>query len=317
MRISRSVCISSLAFVTAIGAHAGEKELDLNGPYLGQEPPGSKARLFAPQLFGEDEWAGCSGFLDGGRVFIFSSMKDGTNWRFKPTFVMKLEESGWTAPELAPFNDHLPYNFTVGPGGTTLYFTSLKSPDTATSMLLERANIWAVTLSGDSWSEPVMLGPSLNTEEHSENYPTVALDGTIYYMGHREDTLGGTDVYRSKDLGNRYAEAENIGVPVNGIESDQDPFIAPDGSYLIVCLTGREDGFGKYDLYVSAPDGKGGWSEPVNLGEVVNTPGSEFRPFVTADGKYLFYTSPDPASGNRGRIHWVSTDVIREKLRLE
>ena len=37
------------------------------------------------------------------------------------------------------------------------------------------------------------------------------------------------------------ATAENLGPPVNSVESDQDPFIAPDGSYLITCLTGRPD----------------------------------------------------------------------------
>jgi Tol biopolymer transport system component len=139
-------------------------------------------------------------------------------------------------------------------------------------------------------------------------------DGTIYYMGRREDTFGGTDIYLSRDLGNSYGEAENLGVPINSVESDQDPFIAPDGSYLVVCLTGRKDGFGKYDLYVSSPDGNGGWSEPVNLGEGVNTEGSEFRPYVTADGKHLFFTSPDPENGKRGRIYWVSTRLIHERL---
>jgi hypothetical protein len=155
-----------------------------------------------------------------------------------------------------------------------------------------------------------MLGASINTEEHYENYPTVARDGTIYYMSRREDSVGKTDIYRSRNRDGRYADAENLGPPVNSVESDQDPFIAPDGSYLIVCLTGRSDSFGKYDLYVSFPEEDGSWSEPVNLGEGVNTPGSEFRPYVTADGKYLFFTALDPDSNNIGRIFWVSSEVI-------
>jgi hypothetical protein len=155
-----------------------------------------------------------------------------------------------------------------------------------------------------------MLGPSINTGEHSENYPTVARDGTIYFMSRREDTIGKTDVYRAARSGNGYSEAENLGTPVNSIESDQDPFIAPDGSYLIVCLTGRPDSFGGYDLYATFADEDGSWSEPVNLGEGVNSAGSEFRPYVSADGKYLFYTRPDPGTGV-GRIFWVSSRVIR------
>jgi len=304
---------SALALLMSVTAllEASDEATFGDGPYLGQQPPGVTAKVFAPGLIPEDEWAGCSGFLNDGTVFVFSSMKASTDWRFKPTYVMELEDGKWTEPEVAPLSAWMPYNFTVGPGGQTVYFTTLKSPDKSTSMLLEQANIWAVTLTDNGWTEPVMLGASINTEEHYENYPTVARDGSIYYMSRREDTVGKTDIYRSRNRDGRYADAENLGPPINSVESDQDPFIAPDGSYLIVCLTGRLDSFGGYDLYVSFPKEDGSWSEPVNLGEGVNTAESEFRPYVTADGKYLFFTSPDPDADNFGRIFWVNSEVIR------
>jgi len=304
-----ALVVALLMSVTALSV-ANDEATFGDGSYLGQQPPGVTAEVFAPGLIPENEWAGCSGFLNDGTVFVYSSMKAGTDWRFKPTYVMELEGGRWSEPEVAPFSAYMPYNFTVGPGGKTVYFTTLKSPDKSTSMLLEQANIWAVTLTGGEWTEPVMLGASINTEEHYENYPTVARDGTIYYMSRREDSVGKTDIYRSRNRDGRYADAENLGPPVNSVESDQDPFVAPDGSYLIVCLTGRSDSFGKYDLYVSLPEEDGSWSEPVNLGEGVNTPGSEFRPYVTADGKYLFFTALDPDSNNIGRIFWVSSEVI-------
>ena len=189
----------------------------------------------------------------------------------------------------------------------TIYFTSLKSPDKTTSQLLEQSNIWAVSYTGEGWTEPVMLGPSINTEEHYENYPTVANDGTVYYMSRRDDSLGKTDIYRSRNTDGKYAHAENVGAPINSAESDQDPFIAPDGSYMVICLTGRDDSVGSYDLYVSfAGDGET-WSAPVNLGEGVNTPGAEFRPYVSQDGKFLFYTALAPDGETGSRIFWVST----------
>jgi hypothetical protein len=295
---------------TAMGV-AGDEAPSWAGPYLGQKPPGTTAELFAPELFADDEWVGCSGFLDDGTVFVYSSMKDGSDWRFKPTYVMELEDGRWSEPEVAPFSAYMPYNFTVGPAGKTLYFTTLMSPDKSTSMLLEQANIWAVTLADNGWTEPVMLGASINTEEYYENYPTVARDGTVYYMSRREDTVGKTDIYRSENRDGKYAAAENIGTPVNSVQSDQDPFIAPDGSYLIVCLTAREDSFGGYDLYVSFPGEHGSWSEPVNLGPGVNSAAAEFRPYVTVDGKYLFFTSLDPEK-EIGRIFWVSSEVIQQ-----
>jgi Tol biopolymer transport system component len=97
---------------------------------------------------------------------------------------------------------------------------------------------------------------------------------------------------------------------VNSAESDQDPFVAPDGSYLITCLTGRDDSRGGYDLYVSFASEDGAWSEPVNLGDGVNTSGPEFRPYVTQDGRYLFFTGLDPDNDAVGRIFWAGTEVI-------
>jgi len=309
MRAGTTVLATAILICFAVNSAANDGTGVRDGPYLGQNPPGTTAELFAAGLFDEDESVGCSGFLNDGTVFVYSSMNVGTDWRFKPTYVMEQEGGRWTEPEIAPFSEYMPYNFTVGPGGRTIYFTTLKSPDRSTSMLLEQANIWAVTLHEDGWTEPVMLGASINTEEHYENYPTVARDGTIYYMSRREDSVGKTDVYRSRNRDGKYDDAENLGPPVNSVESDQDPWIAPDGTYLIVCLTGRADSFGRYDLYVSFPDEDGSWSEPVNLGEGVNGPGSEFRPYVTADEEFLFFTAPDPVN-KRGRIFWVSSDVI-------
>jgi hypothetical protein len=312
MRKKAGLVLALLMSVTAVSEASDEATFG-GGPYLGQEPPGMTAQLFAPEFFRKGESQGCSGFLNDGTVFVYSSMKPGTDWRFKSTYVMELEDGKWSEPRVAPFSAYMPYNFTVGPGGKTIFFTTLKSPDKSTSMLLEQANIWAVTLTDKGWTEPVMLGASINTEEYYENYPTVARDGTIYYMSRREDSVGKTDIYRSRNRDGKYAAAENLGPPINSVESDQDPFIAPDGSYLIACLTGREDSFGRYDLYVSFPGEDGSWSEPVNLGEGVNTAESEFRPYVTADGKYLFFTSPDPGNDNRGRIFWVSSQVIQAR----
>ncbi len=297
-------------FVSAFGSTPEASGQESSGAYLGLEPPGRTAEVFAPWLVGSDFSPGTSGFLHAGTVFVYSGMKPGSDWRFGPTYVMELKDGVWTEPRIAPWSDYLPYNFTVGPAGQTVYFASLKSPDTTSRMLLEQANIWAVTLLDSGWTEPVMLGASINTDTYYENYPSVSLSGTVYYMSRREDGVGRTDIYKSQNLDGRYAEAENLGEPVNSPESDQDPFIAPDESYLIVCLTGRPGGFGGYDLYVSFRNEDGSWSNPVNMGEHVNSAGAEFRPYVTPDGKFLFFTSHGREDDQRGRIYWVSAEII-------
>ena len=54
------------------------------GPYIGQRPPGVAAELFDPGFFNQGEYLGCSGFLDGGTVFVYGSMKPISDWRLRP-----------------------------------------------------------------------------------------------------------------------------------------------------------------------------------------------------------------------------------------
>ncbi|MFC1573066.1 TolB family protein [Candidatus Eisenbacteria bacterium] len=82
------------------------------------------------------------------------------------------------------------------------------------------------------------------------------------------------------------------------------PFIAPDESYLVF-NSRRPDAIIKSVLCVSFRNAQGGWGEPqlIDLGVEAGTP------FVTRDGKFLFFTS-----GERGKsdIYWVSAEVIEE-----
>ncbi len=281
----------------------------LSGKYLGQTPPGAEAEIFAPFLNNVNGFLGCSGFLNDGTVFVYTRMVPGTDWRFRPTYVTELKDGAWTTPTIAPFSDYLPYNFTVGPAGKIIYFTSMKSPDKTTSQLLESSNIWVVYLNEDGWTEPLMLGASINTVEYYENYPTVSSNGTVYYMSRREDGVGRTDIYFSENIDGRYDVAQNIGDVINTEGSDQDPFVAPDESYIIYCQS-KSGGYGEYDLYVSFKQEDGSWSSSINMGENVNSAEFEFRPYVTPDGKYLFFTSNRVEGNYEGGIFWVDAGII-------
>jgi outer membrane protein OmpA-like peptidoglycan-associated protein len=83
-----------------------------------------------------------------------------------------------------------------------------------------------------------------------------------------------------------------------------DYFMSADNKVLLLSLQ-RQHGFGDQDLYVSFfKNGK--WAAPVNLGPTVNTPGADFAPFLTADGKTLYFAS----EGHRG---FGSSDIFYSK----
>ena len=95
-----------------------------------------------------------------------------------------------------------------------------------------------------------------------------------------------------------------LGAAINSEQYEADVFISPDESYIIFCST-RENGFGRGDLYVSFKNFDGTWSKTINMGAEINSSNYEYCPFVTKDGKYLFYTSNQD-------IYWVSTDIIKK-----
>ncbi|TVQ51180.1 MAG: SPOR domain-containing protein [Saprospirales bacterium] len=74
----------------------------------------------------------------------------------------------------------------------------------------------------------------------------------------------------------------------NGIGfSNMTPHLADNGNTLYFA-SNRPGGFGGFDLYKSTRNGDQ-WTEPVNLGPEINTPGDEISPFATGD--HLFFSS--------------------------
>jgi outer membrane protein OmpA-like peptidoglycan-associated protein len=53
----------------------------------------------------------------------------------------------------------------------------------------------------------------------------------------------------------------------------------------------RKDGKGKLDLYRAKLKSDGNWGEAENLGDIINTAENEDSPYITADGKYLYFSS--------------------------
>jgi outer membrane protein OmpA-like peptidoglycan-associated protein/tetratricopeptide (TPR) repeat protein len=64
------------------------------------------------------------------------------------------------------------------------------------------------------------------------------------------------------------------------------PYLSPDGRALLFS-SDMADGYGGFDLYITFRLNEGGWSEPRNLGNGINTLGHEKFPFLDADTLYF------------------------------
>ncbi|MCP4725055.1 MAG: hypothetical protein GY863_08470, partial [bacterium] len=103
-----------------------------------------------------------------------------------------------------------------------------------------------------------------------------------------------------------FTQAELLGYPINTDSSEDTPYIASDGSYLIFSRYNSETY--NPDLYISFLENDGTWGEPVPMTQL-NTGGNELGPYVTFDGEYLFFLS---SRTGLLRPYWVDADIIED-----
>jgi Tol biopolymer transport system component len=281
----------------------------LKGPYFGQEAPREKAEVFMDGVIStEDGPEMNAGFSSDGREFYYCGLhKD--NWTI---FVTREEDGRWTEPEPLPFtSDYTDRDFTISPDGRRIYFGSNR-PRTEGSPKLERLDIVFTERSAEGlWSEPRNVGSIVNTE-YSENYPSVAANGNLYFFSCREDGFGGCEIYMAKLGKDGYESPRNLGEAINSEKNDWDAYIAPDESYIIFSSQERADTVGGQDLYISYRAEDGTWTPAINMGRRVNSESGEICPSVSLDRKYFFFTSR-----RRGKadIFWMTADIIEELKR--
>lgn len=154
--------------------------------------------------------------------------------------------------------------------------------------------------------EPVNLGYGINTEGYEfVNYITA--DGEQLYFTRRmpASVRNDEEFFVSRlQAGSVWGVARELGPPVN-TEGDEGAIcISADGQYLFFAACNRPDGYGSCDLYYSRREG-GRWSEPRNLGPVVNSSHWESQPSLAPDGRTLYFVSNRPG-GWGGSDIWIS-----------
>ena len=68
------------------------------------------------------------------------------------------------------------------------------------------------------------------------------------------------------------------------------PYLTEDGNTMYF-TSDMPGGYGKADLYKTVKDEKGEWGKPENMGDKINTEGDEMYPFLTENGKMLYFSS--------------------------
>ncbi len=189
------------------------------------------------------------------------------------------------------FDDYMPNS---DPTGKILYFTSKRkggiSQEDAASKEGDE-DIYQVELANGNWSNPSLLPQPINSV-NNEGASTFSADGqtVVYTACGREGGVGGCDLYIMHLEGSQWSEPKNLGNVVNSKEWDSQPTISADGTRIIFSSE-RSGGYGGEDLYMIERNVFGEWGPPMNLGGMVNTPFADSSPYLSPDGKTLYFAS--------------------------
>ncbi|MFC2081180.1 OmpA family protein, partial [Bacteroidota bacterium] len=136
------------------------------------------------------------------------------------------------------------------------------------------------------WTEPVHITAELEPEGRL-HVNSISGDGKELYLN-QEDNFN-SDIYVSVYEDDRWTKAKPLNSYVNTKYWESHASISGDGKYLYL-TSNRRFGQGGMDIWVSYR-GPEGWQEPENLGPGINTDLNEDHPFISEDGKVLYFAS--------------------------
>ena len=107
-----------------------------------------------------------------------------------------------------------------------------------------------------------------------------------------------------------------MGDKINSAKADFSPFLTKDGNTLFFVSYGHK-GFGGADIFMSHRQSSAwdDWSEPENLGNVINSPYEETYVSIDPSLNYLYYDSYPSGATNRDIWRAVLSEEIKTKIR--
>ena len=283
------ILILLFSFCLVSGGTAAENRL-----YLGQEPPGLTPKVFAPGFISLDNrYESFITFTPDGNECYFTHHQ--IEWQPCRIMMTVYRNGQWTTPQKASFSDT---NSSLCPSithdGTRLFFS--KNASIYQSLRNEE---------GD-WSTPVLVSQPVSSSSY-EFSCHFSDKGNMFVCSWRSGGMGGCDGWRIPFVDGQWQQAQNLRV-LNSSVGDCCFAPGPNEDYLIFQSrrppTGNAGGFFGTDLFISFATPEGGWTTPRNLGPIINSPATDGFPWISHDGRYMFFASDRQGTND---IYWVET----------
>ena len=169
--------------------------------------------------------------------------------------------------------------------------------------------LYRTSLNNGNWSKP----KKILIDSYSNKSPFVCYHVSPdmkFLVIAMEDaaTYGDMDLYVSfKKSDGSYTKPKNLGPTINTAGTEPSIFLSADSKTIYFASDGHP-GYGAYDMYMSRrlDNSWNKWSEPVNLGDQINSDDWDLYYTVPADGEYAYYSSAKNSYGE--------SDLYRIKL---
>lgn len=146
---------------------------------------------------------------------------------------------------------------------------------------------------------PIHAGNKVNTPDF-ELYPLQSPDGqTLYFTrmdGRQEDLFSAVKINGNWD--------SIVPLSINTLQNEGAYTFSSDGQWLFITACNRQDGLGGCDIFYSRKAANG-WLPLSNAGNLINSQDWESQPSISADGRFLFFSS-NKEGGKGGKDIWVS-----------
>jgi OmpA-OmpF porin, OOP family len=227
-------------------------------------------------------------------------------------------------------------NPVMSPDGKTLYFGRKSHPQNKYGIAGTEPNpgsqdIWYSESLMGAWTTARRMSEALNRDQFNTIF-SVSPDGqTILVKGSYVDGKYETRGFSiAKKSANGWDIPKKVEIPKYEKLSrglNEFGYLSNDGKVLLMAFSERKKS-DIDDIYASFLEKDGSWSEPMNLGDDVNTDFTETTPFLAADGKTLYFSSN--REGGKGSndiwvckrkdetwIHWTEPTNIGEPINTD
>lgn len=208
-------------------------------------------------------------------------------------------------------SDYSELNPLLSPDGKTLYFSRKNHPQNMGGVN-DKEDIWFSELdSTGQWMLAKNMGSKFNNEGPNfvNGIQSVTPDGksAILVLGNKYlpngKMLAGISI--SSNIGGTWSSPKALNILNDYNFNEKANYFLTNNRQTLILSVEREDSHGDRDLYVSFMGADSVWSEPLNLGDVVNSANEESAPFLAGDDKTLYYSS-NGFSGYGGSDIYVS-----------